>query len=137
MSRARIQVIDRDNIGIYADFGSESEDEEWESKAIEKEDEEIRDFVKNHPLPPREDFEFWKSVLDRLVKESNVERFKLWNHKEPDIIKPMYENLTNKEILIQCGQELNKIGGCFCMSINHTLLAIAMDELNDTNERYK
>ena len=49
----------------------------------------------------------------------------------------MYENLTNKEILIQCGQELNKIGGCFCMSINHTLLAIAMDELNDTNERYK
>ena len=27
MSRAKIQVIDTDNIGIYADFGSESEDE--------------------------------------------------------------------------------------------------------------
>ena len=53
MSKAKIQVIDRDNIGIYADFGSESEDDDWERKAIEKEDEEIRDFVKCHPLPPR------------------------------------------------------------------------------------
>jgi hypothetical protein len=63
MSKAKIQVIDRDNIGIYADFGSESEDDDWERKAIEKEDEEIRDFVKCHPLPPREDFDFWKSVV--------------------------------------------------------------------------
>ena len=37
MSKAKIQVIDRDNIGIYADFGSESEDEhECDRQAIEK-----------------------------------------------------------------------------------------------------
>ena len=36
MSKAKNQVIDRNNIGIYADFGSESEDDDWERKAIEK-----------------------------------------------------------------------------------------------------
>ena len=133
MSRAKIEVIDIGNIGLYADFGSESEDDDWERKAIEKEDEEIRDFVKCHPLPPREDFDFWESVLDRVVSESNVERFKIFIHKQLDIIKRMYENLTNKDIIIQCGKELNRRGGCFCMSVNMTLLSIAMDELNDTN----
>ena len=49
MSRAKIEVIDIGNIGLYADFGSESEDDDWERKAIEKEDEEIRDFVRCHP----------------------------------------------------------------------------------------
>ena len=58
MSKAKIQVIDRDNIGIYADFGSESEDEhECDRQAIEKEDEEIRDFVKCHPMPSSDDEE--------------------------------------------------------------------------------
>ena len=42
MSRAKIEVIDTGNIGIYADFGSESEDEhECDRQAIEREDEEI------------------------------------------------------------------------------------------------
>ena len=63
MSRAKIEVIDIGNIGLYADFGSESEDDDkWERKAIEKEDEEIRDFVKWHPMPSPDDEEgekFW------------------------------------------------------------------------------
>ena len=47
MSRVKIEVIDTGNIGIYADFGSESEYEhEYDRQTIEKEDEEIRDFVK-------------------------------------------------------------------------------------------
>ena len=37
MSRAKIEVIDTVNIGIYADFGSESEDEEeFYKQAMEK-----------------------------------------------------------------------------------------------------
>ena len=36
MSRAKIEVIDTWNIGIYADFGSDSEDDDWERKQIEK-----------------------------------------------------------------------------------------------------
>ena len=57
MSRAKIEVIDTGNIGSYAGFGSESEDEDWERKAISKEDEEIRDFVRCHPMPSPDDEE--------------------------------------------------------------------------------
>jgi hypothetical protein len=39
------------NIGLYANFGSESEDDNWERTQIEKENEEIRGFVKCHPMP--------------------------------------------------------------------------------------
>jgi hypothetical protein len=41
VSRAKIEVIDTGNIGIYANFGSDSEDEDWERKQIGKKDEEI------------------------------------------------------------------------------------------------
>ena len=121
MSRAKIEVTDTGNIGISADFGSEteSEDDDWERKQIEKEDEEIRDFVKNHSLPPREDFYFWKTVLDRFISESGLPRIKDWTDKNPDIIKIMYENLVDKNTLIQCGKELNAIGGMDSMIINH------------------
>ena len=36
MSRAKIEVIDTGNIGIYADFGSDSEDDEGKRKTIEQ-----------------------------------------------------------------------------------------------------
>ena len=41
MSKAKNEVIDTGNIGIYADFGSDNEDEDWERKHIGKKDEEI------------------------------------------------------------------------------------------------
>ena len=45
-------------MGIYADFGSESEDEhEYDRQAIEKEDEEVRYFVRCHPMPSPDDEE--------------------------------------------------------------------------------
>ena len=50
MSKAKIEVMDTGKIGIYADFGSDSEDDDWERKQIEREDEEIRDFVHCHPM---------------------------------------------------------------------------------------
>ena len=134
MSRAKIEVIDTGNIGISADFGSESEDDDWERKQIEKEDEEIRDFVKNHSLPPREDFFFWKAVLDRFISESGLPRINAWTDKNPDIIKIMYENLVDENTIIQCGKELNAISRMDAMIINRTLLSIAMDEMNDTNK---
>ena len=68
-----IEVIEIGNIGIYADFGSDSEDDDREKKEIEKEGEEIRDFVRCHPLPSLEDKEgnkFWVKVIKRLKEES-------------------------------------------------------------------
>ena len=50
-------TFDAENIGIYADFGSDSEDDDWERKQVEKEDEEIRDFVRCHPMPSPDDGE--------------------------------------------------------------------------------
>ena len=58
--------------GLYSDFGSDREDEDWERKQIEKEYEEIRDFVKCHPmsLPDDEDGDaFWHKVIDRMKEK--------------------------------------------------------------------
>ena len=140
MSKAKIQVIDRDNIGIYADFGSESEDEhECDRQAIEKEDEEIRDFVKCHPMPSPDDEEgeyWWFKVIDRLKNDQGINGMIIFSFMRFDIIKRMYENLTNKTIIVECGKELNRDGKWDAMSINQTLLALAIDELilDDTDE---
>ena len=138
MSKAKIQVIDRDNIGIYADFGSESEDEhECDRQAIEKEDEEIRDFVKCHPMPSPDDEEgeyWWFKVIDRLKNDQGINGMIIFSLMRFDIIKNMYENLTNKTIIVECGKELNRDGKWDAMAINQTLLALAIDELNDTDK---
>ena len=51
-----------------------------------------------------------------------------------DIIKRMYENLTDKTVIIECGKKLNRDGKWDVMAINQTLSALAIDELNDTNK---
>ena len=53
-----------------------------------------------------------------------------------DIVKRMYEHLTNKTIIVECGKELNRDGKWDAMAINQTLLALAIDELilDDTDE---
>ena len=100
MSRAKIEVIDTGNIGIYADFGSDSEDDDWERKQIEKEDEEIGDFVKCHPMPSPDDEEgekFWKKVIDRMKEAEGVNGMIIYSFVRFDIMKKMYENLTDKK----------------------------------------
>ena len=137
MSSAKTEVIDTGNIGIYADFGSDSEDDDWERKEIEKEDEEIRDFVRCHPMPSPDDEEgdkLWKKVIDRMKDNEGVNGMIIYSFVRFDIMKKMYENLTDKKVIIDCGKELNRDGEFNAMIINLTLLSIAMDELNDTNK---
>ena len=140
MSKAKHQVIDRSNIGIYADFGSESEDEhECDRQAIEKEDEDIIDFVKCHPIPSPDDEEgeyWWFKVFDRLKNDQGINGMIFFSLMRFDIINRMYENLTNKTIIVECGKELNRDGKWDAMAINQTLLALAIDELilNDTDK---
>ena len=140
MSKAKIEVIDIGNIGLYADFGSESEDEhECDRQAIEKEDEEIRDFVKCHPMPSPDDEEgeyWWFKVIDRLKNDQGINGMILFSLMRFDIIERMYENLTNKTIIVECGKELNRDGKWDAIAINQTLLALAIDELilNDTDK---
>ena len=97
MSKAKHQVIDRSNIGIYADFGSESEDEhECDRQAIEKEDEDIIDFVKCHPIPSPDDEEgeyWWFKVFDRLKNDQGINgmifffAYEIWHYKK-NVWKP-------------------------------------------------
>jgi len=125
MSRAKIEVIDTGNIGLYADFGSESEDDDWERKAIEKEDEKIIDFVRCHPMPTPDDEEGeknWKKVVDRMKDNEGANGMIIYSFVRFDIIKKMYENLTDKKVIIDCGKELNRDGKFNAMIINITLL---------------
>ena len=125
MSRAKIEVIDTGNIGLYADFGSESEDDDWERKAIEKEDEKIIDFVRCHPMPTPDDEEGeknWKKVVDRMKDNEGANGIIIYSFVRFDIIKKMYENLTDKKVIIDCGKELNRDGKFNAMIINITLL---------------
>ena len=77
MSRAKIEDLSSisENLGLYVEVGSDSEDDDWERKQIEKEDEEIRDFVRCHPMPSPDDDEghkFWKKVIDRMKEAEGV-----------------------------------------------------------------
>ena len=73
-------------------------------------------------------------VIDRLKKEDGVNELVIFSFWRFDIMKRMYENLTDKKVIIDCGKELNRDGKFNAMIINITLLSIAMDELNDTNK---
>ena len=130
-------TFDAENIGIYADFGSDSEDDDWERKQVEKEDEEIRDFVRCHPMPSPDDEEGekdWKKVIDRMKDNEGVNRMIIYLLVRFDIMKKMYENLTDRKVIIDCCKELDRDGEFNAMIINTTLLSMAMDELNDTNK---
>ena len=99
-------------------------------KQIGKEDEEIRDFVKCRPMPSPDDGEgeqFWKKVIDRLKNDQGLNAMIIYSFVNFDIIKKMYENLTDKQVIIDCGKELNRDGKWDAMAINQTLLALAMD----------
>ena len=138
MSKAKIEIIDEGYIETYADFGSESEDEEeFYKQAMEKEDLEVRDFVRCHPMPSSDDEEgeqFWKKVIDRLKEHEGVNGMTIYWFVRFDIVNQMYENLTDQKVIIDCGKELNRDGEFNAMITNLTLLSIAMDELNDTNK---
>ena len=99
--------------------------------------EEIRDFVRCHPMPTPDDEEGeknWKKVVDRMKDNEGVNGMIIYSFVRFDIMKKMYDNLTVKKVIIDCGKELNRDGKFNAMNINITLLSIAMDELNDTNK---
>ena len=135
-----IRELEGENMGLCIDFGCDSEDDDcddWERKEIEKEDEEIRDFVRCHPLPSPDDEEgdkFWTKVIDRMKEAEGVNGMTIYMFVNFAVMKRMYENLTDKKVIINCGKELNRDGEFNAMIINLTLLSIAMDELNDTNK---
>ena len=95
-----IQELEGENMGLCIDFGCDSQDDDWERKEIEKEDEEIRDFVRCHPMPSPDDKEgeqFWKKVIDRMKSGEGVKDMTMYMFVNFDIIKNICENLTDKK----------------------------------------
>ena len=67
---------------------------------IEKEDEDIRDFAKCHPMPSPDDEEgdtLWKRVIDRMKEAEGVNGMIMYSFARFDIMKKMYEHLTDKK----------------------------------------
>ena len=59
-------------------------------KQIEREDEEIRDFVKCHLMPSPDDEEgekFWKKVIDRMKEAEGVNAMIIYSFVRFDIVK--------------------------------------------------
>ena len=87
------------------------------------------------PTPDDEEGEKnWKKVVDRMKDNEGANGMIIYSFVRFDIMKKMYDNLTVKKVIIDCGKELNRDGKFNAMNINITLLSIAMDELNDTNK---
>ena len=91
-------------------------------------------FINNHPLPPPSFDMFWDNVLERLRAQSGLNIDKIRENMKLDIVQGMYKNLLDKAYIIKKGKELNKYRKHFCMATNLTILSIAMDEMNDTGE---
>ena len=93
MSRTKIEVIDTGNIGIYADFGIDSEDDVW---AIKKQ--EIMKKLETLYSPDDEELdEFWKKVIDRMKEAEGLNGMTIQSFVRFDIMKKIYENLTDRK----------------------------------------
>ena len=87
-----------------------SEDDEWKRKQMGKEDEEIREFARCHPMPSPDD-----EVIDTMTVYWFV-RF--------GSMKNMHENLTDKNVIVDRqigGKELICDGKFNVLIINLTL----------------
>ena len=79
-----------ENLGLYVEVGSESENEDWEREQIEKEDEEIRDFVKCHQLPSIDyegDNPFWLKTNHRMKDVGKVDAIVIFAYVGFETIK--------------------------------------------------
>ena len=79
-----------ENLGLYADFGIHNEDEECKRKQIETQDEEIKEFVRCHPmsLPDDEDGDaFWHKVIDRMKEKDGANGMLIFSFVRFDIMK--------------------------------------------------
>ena len=63
------------------------------------------------PSPDDEEGEtFRKKAIDRLKNTEGVNGMIIYSFVRFDIVKKMYENLTDKKVVIECGKELNRDG---------------------------
>ena len=126
-----------EHVGVIVDLSnwvlSDEEDDVNDSYKKELDDElnKIKDFVKRHPLPSvDENEEFWKDVINRFRDNSGLNLMTIYSFVRFDIMKEMYEHLTDEVIIKDCGKKLNRDGQFNAMIINHYILSGAIRKLN-------
>ena len=96
-------------------------------KNQEEYEQEIKDFVKKYPLPIRADgikFNFFLDlVVDNYMEDDDVDEITIKFLMEFDVIRRIYENILDKEIVKEYGRTLNQRGGFQSMMLSHYLLA--------------
>ena len=137
MTEIRLEDLNLENVGVIADLSnlvlSDEEDDDNDSykKELDEELNKIKDFIKRHPLPPvDENEEFWKDVISRFRDNSGLNLMAIYSFVRFDILKEMYENLTDEDIIKDCGKKLNRDGKFNAMIINHYILSGAIRKLN-------
>ena len=137
MAEVTLEDLNLENVGVIADLSnwtlSDEEDDDNDSyrKELEQELNKIKDFIKRHPLPPvDENEEFWKDVINRFRDNSGFNLMAIYSFVRFDIMKEMYENLTDEDIIKDCGKKLNRDGKFKAIIINHYILSGAIRKLN-------
>ena len=88
---------------------SDEEDDDNDSykKELDEELNKIKDFIKRHPLPAvDENEEFWNDVISRFRDNSGLNLMTIYSFVRFDIMKEMYENLTDEDIIKDCGKKV-------------------------------
>ena len=137
MTEVRLEDLNLENVGVIADLSnltlSDEEDDEIDSYTMKLVEElnTIKDFIKRHPLPPvDENEEFWKDVINGFRDNSGLNLMTIYSFVRFDIMKEMYENLTDEDIIKDCGKKLSRDGTFKTMIINYCILSGAIRKLN-------
>jgi hypothetical protein len=92
---------------------------------IQVEDEMIIEFVKVTPYPNYEE------MLEKLDK--HIDLLSEYGIKNHICCKTIYENPTNKNLIIEMGKKIYEMGGIQSLSANHTIIKYLSPYWNSTN----
>jgi len=81
---------------------------------MEQNDEAIIRFVQSNPYPSYEE------MMERI--DCRVDLFAEYGPKNHDWCKTIYENPTNKKLIVEIGKAIYKMGGIQALSTNHEII---------------
>ena len=96
---------------------------------IQVEDEMIIEFVKVTPYPNYEE------MLEKLDK--HIDLWSEYGIKNHICCKIIYENPTNKNLIVEMGKKIYEMGGMQALSANHTIIKYLSPYWNSTNKIIK
>jgi hypothetical protein len=92
---------------------------------IQVEDEVIIEFVKVTPYPN------YKKMLEKL--DTHIELWCEYGKQHHICCKIIYENPTNKNLIVEMGKKIYEMGGMRALSANHTIIKYFSPYWNSTN----